>query len=68
MDKWFREDMEVHPTIFSETIFVQMFVKVITWCSLCQHRWFRINHALTTGGQTTLKFLFQFISQASHRL
>ena len=37
--------MEVHPTIFSETIFVQMFVKVITWCSLCQHRWFRINHA-----------------------
>ena len=63
MDKWFREDMEVHPTIFSETGFVQMFAKVITCCSLCQHRWFRINHALTT-----LKFLFQFISQASHRL
>ena len=61
MDKWFREDMEVHPTIFSETSFVQMFSKVITCCSLCQHRWFRINHALTT-----LKI--QFFSQASHRL
>ena len=44
LDKWFREDMEVHPTIFSETISLQMFAKVITCCSLCQHRWFRINN------------------------